>query len=570
LDLRDGGVHYSSIAPPDVVAGRPGQSLVVRAAIEAVGERDPDPICVSFYASVDTLISKSDYYLGQISVGLSMNSWTVVTLQCQFPENIPPGTYYVGWIIDPDNVNHETNEANNVAFHNSSLLTVRTARSVLYVDLNARGKGDGSSWANAFPSLQDALGVAVDGCEVRVAAGVYLPDRGALVLRGDRRATFKLKKGVALLGGYAGVGAPNPDARDTTVWRTILSGDLNGDDRPVTEDGALGFESSRRDNSLHVVTALDVDRSAVLDGVRISGGHANGGLDVATSPGDYRGGGIYIVRGSPRLRRCVFSGNWASEEGGAIYSVDAYVEMFDCTLWGNSAGWNVQNYRGAGGAIFMAGGDVALVSCTLNGNRAGGSGGAIAADPGGVLSGVNCCLHANYAGVQGGAIHAVGCRVLLMNCTFADNRQDIGPGAITAESSEGRTGDELRILNCILWNSGREIAGIGDLSVTVAYSNVQGGYQGLGNISADPLFLDPVGPDGRVGSEDDDLRLVPGSPCIDGGDPAMLPNDLADTDEDGNTTEPLPCDRDGRNRIVGVSVDMGAYETPAPDVRGTP
>jgi len=535
-----------------------------------VGERDPNPIYVSFYASADTQVDESDYYLGQISVALSMNSWTVVTLHCQFPESIPPGTYYVGWIIDPDNINDETNELNNTAFNDSSLLTVtRMPDSVLYVDVNAWGSQDGSSWANAFHSLQDALAVADDGCEVRMADGAYLPDRGGLVLRGDRRATFKLKKGVAIRGGYAGAGASNPDARDAAVWRTLLSGDLNGDDRPIVDRDELRLEPSRLDNSLHVVTAVDVDHTAVLDGVWISGGHADGRFDVAAFPEDSRGGGIYIVRGGPRLRRCVFSENWASREGGAIYAADGHVEVFDCTLWGNSAGCDAQDYQGAGGAVFMAGGDVALISCTLNGNEASGSGGAIAADSG-ALSGVNCCLHANRAGVQAGAIHAVDCRVVLVNCTLANNRQDIGPGVIVAESSQGRTADELRILNGILWNSGREISISGDLLVTIAKSDVWGGWEGPGNIAVAPLFIDPAGPDGLLGSEDDDLRLGHGSPCIDAGDPTALPKDFADMDDDGNTAEPLPHDRDGRTRIVGTSVDMGAYETPATEARSMP
>ncbi|HSW02536.1 MAG TPA: choice-of-anchor Q domain-containing protein [Sedimentisphaerales bacterium] len=553
------------------MAGRPGQPLTIHAAIEVVGERDPDAVYVNFYASADTLIGKSDYYLGQISVGLSMNSWTVVTLHCQLPENIPPGTYYVGWIIDPDNINDETNELNNVAFNDSSLLTVaRTPGSVLYVDLDARGSGDGSSWENAFHALQDALAAAVGGYEIRMADGVYTPDRGALVKRGDRQATFKLKNGLVIVGGYAGAGASNPDARDTAIWRTILSGDLNGDDRPIADRYALWLEPSRLDNSLHVVTAIDIDRTTVLDGIRITGGHADGRFDAMATPEDSRGAGMYVVRGGPRLRRCVFSENWASREGGAMYAADGHVEMFDCTLWSNSAGSDAQDYRGAGGAIFIAGGDVALISCTLNGNQASGSGGAIAADSGGALSGVNCCLHANHAGVQAGAIHAVDCRVVLVNCTLADNRQDIGPGAIVAESSDGRTGDELRILNCIVWNGGREIASTRDLLVTVACSDIWGGWEGVGNIAVAPLFVDPAGPDGLVGSEDDDLRLGPGSPCIDAGDTAVLPRDSADMDDDGDTAEPLPHDRDGRSRIVGASVDMGAYETPTTDARDSP
>jgi len=41
-------------------------------------------------------------------------------------------------------------------------------------------------------------------------------------------------------------------------------------------------------------------------------------------------------------------------------------------------------------------------------------------------------------------------------------------------------------------------------SVTPIY---EGGWQGLGNIDVDPLFVDPNGPDGIAGTQDDNLRL---------------------------------------------------------------
>ena len=50
-------------------------------------------------------------------------------------------------------------------------------------------------------------------------------------------------------------------------------------------------------------------------------------------------------------------------------------------------------------------------------------------------------------------------------------------------------------------------------------SNVQGGYDGIGNIDSDPLFVSPDGPDGDPNAvSDNDYRLLPGSPCIDTGD----------------------------------------------------
>ena len=69
------------------MAGRADQPLTIHMAVEVTGERDPDAIYVDFYASADTQITESDFYLGQVSLALSMNSWTMVTLYCTLPED---------------------------------------------------------------------------------------------------------------------------------------------------------------------------------------------------------------------------------------------------------------------------------------------------------------------------------------------------------------------------------------------------------------------------------------------------------------------------------------------------
>ena len=105
----------------------------------------------------------------------------------------------------------------------------------IYVDVDATGANDGSSWANAYNYVQDALTDANASeklVEIRVAQGVYTPDSNSAMPDGigDREATFHLINGVTLRGGYTGIAEPDPDARDVAAYETILSGDLNGDD----------------------------------------------------------------------------------------------------------------------------------------------------------------------------------------------------------------------------------------------------------------------------------------------------------------------------------------------------
>ncbi len=83
----------------------------------------------------------------------------------------------------------------------------------------------------------------------------------------------------------------------------------------------------------------------------------------------------------------------------------------------------------------------------------------------------------------------------------------------------------------------------------VDYSTIQGwtgSYGGVGNTGVDPMFVDADGADDVAGTEDDDLRLLPGSPAINSGDPS---------------TSYLPStDLDGHARVLCGRVDIGAYE----------
>ena len=108
------------------------------------------------------------------------------------------------------------------------------AARVVYVDANATGSPpNGTDWCHAYRELHEALAAAFGGDVIRVADGTYTPDPTGLA--DPRDATFQLLAAVTIEGGYAGCGAPNPDARDIDRYETVLSGDLNGDDEDAVE-----------------------------------------------------------------------------------------------------------------------------------------------------------------------------------------------------------------------------------------------------------------------------------------------------------------------------------------------
>ena len=182
--------------------------------------------------------------------------------------------------------------------------------------------GDGStgqSWAKAFTNLQDALAqVKLDGeGEIWVAQGEYFPDEGSGQSDNDRSSTFELLNDVTIYGGFKSGDSELSD-RDWVNNPTILSGDIDGNDTKV---GGVVLTPTNivLNNAYHVVSASNVDSTAVLDGFTITGGKANG------SASDNSGGGFYCDGAgngrecSPTLKNITFSGNTAGL-GGAVYN----------------------------------------------------------------------------------------------------------------------------------------------------------------------------------------------------------------------------------------------------------
>ncbi|MCL5279952.1 MAG: right-handed parallel beta-helix repeat-containing protein, partial [Planctomycetes bacterium] len=417
---------------------------------------------------------------------------------------------------------------------------------VYYVDARATGTHDGSSWTNAFALLQDILAVAGPGSEIRVAQGIYRPDRGTGLRTGDIAAAFVLKSGVVLKGGYAGVKAAHPDQRDVAAYETVLSGDLLGNDDPDLGPKGLAEDPSRSDNSLHVLMIMGTDSTAVLDGFTITGGHAF--VRQRTGVSSY-GGGLYIETASPIIRHCLITGNAAADYGGGLYARgQGVVTLIDSALADNWSG-------GLGGGVFVNwDGAIHLERCLVSGNAASLYGGGLSCYANGslylsnsIVSG-NVVLTSRYG--AGGGLYCSYSTAALNHSTFIGNSAPVGPGVACCSTDPSRR-SRLSVANCILWDPG-SIANQDESAVEVTYSDVYGGWTGPGNLNVEPGFLaagrwDPgPNPAGDTWS-DGDYHLAWESPCVDAGDPCAVADAAA-------------MDFGGQPRFSGLQVDMGAYE----------
>lgn len=279
----------------------------------------------------------------------------------------------------------------------------------IFVDAAATGfPHDGSSWCSAFLTLQDALAGAASGEMVKVAEGTYMPDGGYqrvggphLPGTGDRLATFPLNSGVTLLGGYAGCGATDPDARDFTLHETILSGDLTDNDGPdfLNND----------ENSYHVAHYSDPNATdVVIDGFTVTAGNANGTLDDRTNQGagiHIRNDALNCIPNGPTISNCTIRNNWGANHG-AINDHALNTVIDQCVFQDNFAGER-------GGGLFVQSGSPTVTNTQFLRNRVG--------DVGSVGGGMWCgsnidptCIRANHPVITG--------------CTFIENEAFAGGG----------------------------------------------------------------------------------------------------------------------------------------------
>jgi len=161
-DLYDDGESYRSFSPTTITAV--GQSFSASCDVRNGGDSASGSFAVKFYASTNTTISISDYYLGTVSMSsIADGSWANCDLSgISFPSGIPNGTYYVGWIIDANSQVAESNEGNNTAYKTGYQLVVNIP--VPPPDLY----DDGESYRSFSPTTITATGQSFSvSCDVR-------------------------------------------------------------------------------------------------------------------------------------------------------------------------------------------------------------------------------------------------------------------------------------------------------------------------------------------------------------------------------------------------------------------
>jgi hypothetical protein len=346
--------------------------------------------------------------------------------------------------------------------------------------------GDGTS-ENPFRTIQKGIDTAVPGSDVIVLPGTYTGS-------GNRDISFD-GKGLTL--------------RSQTGPQDCII-DCNGS----AAEPHRGFGFSWLGGLYSVV-----------DGFTITDGYADRGGAICceycgpkianciiSNNVAQEGAGIFIHQSSPVVTGCTFRTN-SAHEGAAAANSESSPTFSNCIFTDNLA-------SGAGGAIYNSLSNPTLSSCIFRTNSAY-SGAAVANDQSSPTV-TNCIFTVNAASGRGGGMHnASDSHPQIVNCTFAANSGTTrGSGLVSTRNSSAG------VVSCIFWNN-QPVQIWGTAAVT--YSNIQGGWEGDGNIDTDPCFADPCNGDYHLKSQagrwdPNSLSWVfdgVTSACIDAGRPGL-------------------------------------------------
>lgn len=451
-----------------------------------------------------------------------------------------------------------------------------SANSIWYVRPGGAGAQTGVNWANAFPTVQQAISAGAvvldpqgNPDQVWVAEGLYLPPMvGAppIAVSGG----FAINKSIKLYGGFKGT-ETTIQGRLGSFKRTILEGDINATPALVG------------DEALHVVNinGSAPNMAVVIDGFMIRNGYATGA--------GVNGGGIECVQSNLDLANCYVMSNLAApgvNYGGGVHftSLNGGVEpTLGFTLRIKACEFDL-NKAWAGGAIYGDCVQGEIVNTKLNESQSTGNGAGVYLARMGTENWVNfanCVFYDNFcasggtvsqgAGLYLGPTAGVGTggNAKVVNCTFVDNRCN-GTTLADGQALALTSTSQAQVHNSIFYYNNTGGASSGpkpiDGPATVTYSDVEytwGGAGGAGNKNVLPSFVNYNG---------GNLALSATSLCCDAADYSKLPADILDVDVDGNFAEIIPWDLASQGRWAPnpnvadsgtgtfTYLDMGAYE----------
>ncbi len=392
------------------------------------------------------------------------------------------------------------------------LLFSKLSYSQTYVDIDATGNNDGTSWTNAYNNIQDALDAVAEDGEIWVAEGTYLPTNSPNGSANTRNFSFHLDKNLKIYGGFTGT-ETNLSER-TSGHPTILSGDL-------------GTVNDTTDNAYHVLITANLDTSTIIDGFTITGAFADGN-NITYSGNTYFGffgGGMYNISSSPTIQNITFSNNTVVKGGGAIYNRGSSSPILNNVTITNNTAFSFADVWGGGGmANFLS------------------------SSP--ILNNVTFYNNITYGG-GAGMLNNSSSSPILNNVTFYNNTANSrGVGGISNYSST------VTLNNTVFYNNtnNKGISDVINTNTASGNNNASDGTNAPGvtvTLTADPFVnsADIDGADDILGTPDDGLAPASTSPLINAGN---------------NTYNSTTTDIAGNARISQTTIDIGAYEFAPP------
>ena len=326
-----------------------------------------------------------------------------------------------------------------------SIIVENITSNIIFVNDDANGNNNGTSWEDAFNDLQDAIAISVKGDQIWVASGIYYASDN------DATESFSLVEGTNLYGHFAG-NETSIDQRDLTNIDNIstLSGDFNNTPKDPT------------DNTNNILIATN----GIIDGFNIIDGYSPSKMkkmqssqDINKSPSK-KMGPQPMMNNNTRLSNSMASSandNTVNTPSSLGHSSPDQIKSGDAESTANGAGivvWGVSAiiknttisdcYADKGGAVYVnVTGDLETQPIFYNvifeNNSAATRGGAVSIDMFSDPIFVDCKFINNTCDSKGGAIYDdFGCSPRLYNCLFVGNDCEVA-GAMGNDGASNPT-----------------------------------------------------------------------------------------------------------------------------------